>query len=140
MKFNENFNLKDLPTNVNISIIEPTSSAFQVFSNISLKAGIRAVFACQSPNSNPAAEITWFKDSLPITFESKETQNTTIRLVNNKEYETISYLSFEIGSSDHQKEIRCDVRVGSIQRTMHGSLTLDVKCNFLSFISIKEPF
>ena len=130
----------DLPTHVNILIVEPTTTAFQIFSNISLKAGVRAVFACHSPNSNPVAEITWYKDSFPITFESKEQQNTSFKFINNKEYDTISYLSYEIGSSDHHKEIRCDVRVNSLPRTMHGSITLDVKCNFSVESSLKLMF
>lgn len=98
-----------------------------MFSNISIKAGTRATFACHSPNSNPQAEITWTKDSYPITFGSNEYQNTSFKFINEKEYDTISYMSYEISSSDHMKEIRCDVRVGNIQRTMHGSITLDVK-------------
>ena len=125
-----------MPSSVNISILNPTSPVLQVFANISIKAGTRAVFVCHSPNSNPEAEITWSKDSYPITFGPNEFQNISSKLINNKEYETISYMSYEITSSDHMKEIRCDVKVGNIPRTMHGSLTLDVK--FLPEI-IKYP-
>jgi hypothetical protein len=116
-----------MPSNVNISIIHPTSTAFQLFSNISIKAGTKALFACISPNSNPKAEITWTKNSFPILLGPNEYQNISSNFINNKEFETISYLSYDVTSSDHMKEIRCDVRVGTLPRTMHGSITLDVK-------------
>ncbi len=92
------------------------------------------IFACRSKNSNPQPIITWYKDSYPILFENNEQKNLTSQYVNNKEYDTISYMSFLVTSSDHLKEIRCDVNVRDLTRTMHGSLTLEVKCKiFFSF-------
>ena len=114
---------------MNISIIEPTSTKFQLFNNISIDADTRSVFSCHAPDSNPKAEITWFKNGFPITSNSishRQSNQTTVFTKNN-EYDTRSYISFDVKSVDHMKELRCDVRVGSIPRTMHGSLMLDVK-------------
>jgi hypothetical protein len=36
-------------------------------------------------------------------------------------------MSFIASSSDHLKEIRCDVKVRDLPRIMHGSMTLEVK-------------
>lgn len=95
---------------------------------LSVKAGTRVVFSCRSPNSNPQPFITWFRDSYPVLLNSEEQQNLTSIFVNNKEYETVSYMSFIATSSDHLKEVRCDVKVRDFPRTMHGSLALEVKC------------
>ena len=116
-----------MPTNVIISVVEPAINLTQPLANVTVKAGTRVVFACRSPNSNPQPLITWFKDSYPILFNSDEQQNITSTLVNGKEYDTISYMSFIASSSDHLKEIRCDVKVRDLSRVMHGSLTLEVK-------------
>lgn len=61
--------------------------------------------------------------------------NETSLLTEKNEYETISYLAFNVESADHMKEIRCDIRVGDIPRTMHGSLLLDIKCKLDCFYS-----
>lgn len=98
--------------------------------NQTVKAGTKVVFSCRSPNSNPQPFITWFKDSYPVLINSDEQQNLTSKFVNDKEYETVSYMSFIASSSDHLKEMRCDVKVRDIPRTMHGALTLDIKCNY----------
>ena len=110
-----------------MSVVEPTTIITQPLSNVTVKAGTRVVLACRSPNSNPQPTITWFKDSYPILFNSDEQQNTTSKLVDGKEYDTISYMSFIASSSDHLKEIRCDVKVRDLPRVMHGSLALEVK-------------
>lgn len=109
-----------------MSVIEPVLLTTHV-TNVTVKAGTKVVIACRAQNSNPSPFITWYKDSYPILLNSEEQQNITTKFVNEKEYDTISYLSFIVSSSDHLKEIRCDVRVGDISRTMHGSLTLEVK-------------
>lgn len=96
--------------------------------SLSVKAGNRAIFSCRSPNSNPQPYITWFKDGFPVLIGSEEQQNLTSSFGNNNEYDTISYMSFIASSSDHLKEIRCDIRVKDIPRTSHGSLKLQVKC------------
>jgi hypothetical protein len=114
---------------VKMTLIEPKVYANQI-TNLTVNAGSRVVFKCHSPNSNPEPVITWFKDSYPILLNSEEQQNTSSELVSNgKEYDTISYLSFIASSSDHLKEVRCDVKVRDIARTMHGALNMDVKCS-----------
>jgi neural cell adhesion molecule len=55
-----------LPSRVDIQVVEPASKELQVFNNISIKAGTRAVFSCRAPNSNPKAEITWFKNGFQV--------------------------------------------------------------------------
>ena len=117
----------DLPSNVIISIVEPTLISTQPLNNVTVKAGTRVVFSCRSPNSNPQPVITWFKDSYPILFNSDEQQNISSSFINEKEYDTISYMSSIASSSDHLKEIRCDVKVRDLPRIMHGSMTLEVK-------------
>lgn len=89
------------------------------------------VFACRSPNSNPQPFITWFKDSYPILLNAEEKQNVTSKLMSNKDYDTTSHMSFVVSSADHLKEIRCDVRVRDLARTMHGSMLLEVECESL---------
>lgn len=115
-----------MPSNVVLSLVNPIDKANNSFS---IKAGDRAIFKCQSPNSNPQPYITWFKDGFPVLIGSEEQQNLTSSFGNNNEYDTISFMSFIATSSDHLKEIRCDIRVRDIPRTSHGSLKLQVKCN-----------
>lgn len=102
-------------------MVEPTVGG------ASVKSGTRVVFSCRSANSNPQPFITWFKDGYPILLNSDEEQNLTSLFVSGKEYDTTSYMSFVATSSDHMKEIRCDVKVKDQPRTMHGSLILEVK-------------
>jgi hypothetical protein len=106
-------------------------------SNISIKAGSRATFACRSPNSYPSAEITWFKNSYPMMVINDSNivieTNVTSSMTTLNEFDTVSYLSFVVASADHLMEIRCNVKVGNIERTMHGSIILDVKCKYLQF-------
>jgi hypothetical protein len=45
-------------------------------------------------------------------------------------------MSFVATSSDHLKEIRCDVNVRDLTRTMHGSLTLEVKCKLSALVFV----
>jgi hypothetical protein len=129
---NYSYFCKDLPLSVAISTVEPVVVTNQL-STMTVKAGTRVVFACQAPKSNPQPFITWFKDGYPVLLNSDEEQNLTSVFVNNKEYDTTSYMSFVATSSDHMKEIRCDVKVRDLPRTMHGSLTLEVKCNTIRF-------
>ena len=110
-----------------ISVVEPSVTANQPLNNVTVKAGSRVVFSCRSPNSNPQPLITWFKDSYPILFNSDEQQNLTSKFVDEKEYDTTSFMSFIASSSDHLKEIRCDVKVRDLPKIMHGSLSLEVK-------------
>jgi len=86
-------------------------------------------FACRSSNSYPQADIAWFKNSFPMMLDSNAhvQTNLTYELNANNEFDTISYLSFDVISSDHLREVRCDVKVGTMQRVMHGSIILDVK-------------
>lgn len=106
--------------------MEPVSKEVQVFHNISIKAGTKAVFSCRAPDSNPKAEITWFKNGFKIEPDQAQ-MNQTTTINNPNDFSTISYISFDVESADHTKELRCDIRVGSISRVMHGSLTMDVK-------------
>lgn len=117
-----------MPSNVAISLINPIDNANN---SLAVKSGTRVIFSCRSPNSNPQPYITWFKDGFPVLIGSDEQQNLTTTFVGDKEYDTISYMSFIAGSSDHLKEVRCDVKVKDIPRTTHGSITLEVKCKFL---------
>lgn len=128
-----------MPSDVIISVVEPIVN-FTQFGSISVYAGQRVVFACRSKNSNPEPIITWYKDSFPVLFDNDEQKNLTSQFVNNKEYDTISYMSFVTKSSDHLKEIRCDVNVRDLSRTMHGSLTLEVKCNSLITFNTNSSF
>jgi hypothetical protein len=125
--------LLDLPSDVIITVLEPKLVTNQLVANVSVKAGTTMVFACRSPNSNPQPFITWFKDSYPILLNSEEKQNVTSKLMSNKDYDTTSHMSFVVSSADHLKEIRCDVRVRDLARTMHGSMLLEVECKFLLF-------
>jgi hypothetical protein len=113
-----------------MSVVEPTINVTQLLGSVTVRAGQRIIFACRSKHSNPQAVITWYKDSYPVLYESDEQKNFSSQYVNNKDYDTISYMSFVATSSDHLKEIRCDVNVRDLTRTMHGSLTLEVKCNY----------
>ena len=122
------YKFQDLPSDVIISVVEPSINVTQLVGSVIVRAGQRVIFACRSKNSNPQPVITWYKDSYPILFDNSEQKNLTSQYVNNKEYDTISYMSFLVTSSDHLKEIRCDVNVRDLTRTMHGSLTLEVKC------------
>jgi hypothetical protein len=124
-----------LPSSVVISTVEPEVVTNQL-STVTVKAGTRVVFACQAPKSNPQPFITWFKDGYPVLLNSDEEQNLTSVFINNKEYDTTSYMSFVATSSDHMKEIRCDVKVRDLPRTMHGSLTLEIKCKLLFYINL----
>lgn len=108
-----------------LSLVNPIDKANN---SLAIKAGERAIFSCRSPNSNPQPYITWFKDGFPVLIGSEEQQNLTSSFGNNNEYDTTSYMSFIATSSDHLKEIRCDIRVRDIPRTSHGSLKLQVKC------------
>ncbi len=122
-----------MPTNVNISLVQPVATALQLFSNISLKAGNRAVFSCRSPDSFPMAEISWQKNNFAAIAADQTNLtviNSTSMFTTSNEYDTISYMAFDVSSADHLKEVRCSVRVGNIQRTMHGSIILDVKCKY----------
>lgn len=114
-----------------MSLVEPKIFSNQI-TNLTVNAGNQVVFACRAANSNPEPIITWFKDSYPILVNSAEQLNVSTQLINNnKEYDTISYLSFPVTSSDHMKEVRCDVKVRDIPRTMHGALMMEVKCKFV---------
>jgi hypothetical protein len=122
-------NVSYMPSSVIISSIEPfvNVSSKNQLTSIAVKSGTKVIVSCRAPDSNPQPFITWFKDGYPILFNSEEEQNLTSVFVNNKEYETTSYMSFIASSGDHLKEIRCDVKVKDLPRTMHGSVTLEVK-------------
>ena len=111
---------------VNLKLVDPPEQAN--VNSTSIKAGTRVVFACTATNSNPQPQITWFKDSYAMLLQPDQQENVTSSLVNNKEYDTVSYMSFVVTSSDYMKELRCDVKVQDIPRTMHGSVNMDVKC------------
>ena len=125
-------NIVDLPKDVDMSIVQPATVGLQLATNVSVKAGTRVTFACRSSNSYPQADIAWFKNSFSMMLDSNAhvQTNLTYELNGNNEFDTISYLSFDVISSDHLREVRCDVKVGNMQRVMHGSIILDVKCKF----------
>lgn len=92
-----------------------------------VKSGSTVIVSCRATNSNPEPIITWFRDGYPVLPNSEEKFNSSYEFVKN-EYNGIGNLQFVATSSDHMKEIRCDVRVKGFARIMHGSLTIAVKC------------
>lgn len=116
-----------MPYIVTLSMVEPTIYANKI-ENITVKTGERVVVACSCFNSNPAPNITWFKGGYPVIDEKSFKSNIEFQSTS-KDFNYVSYYSFFASSSDHLNEIRCDVRVENINRTMHGSLVLQVKCN-----------
>ena len=60
-----------------------------------IKAGTRVVMACIAANSNPEAQISWFKNSYIMSFDSNNNndaqKNISTKLSN--DYETISYMT-----------------------------------------------
>lgn len=124
--------IQDLPSSVVISIVEPRNLGTpqqQMLGNPLVKAGSPVVALCQASNSNPEPMTKWYRDGYPILANSTGTFNSSSVFVKN-DYNGMSYLNFTATSSDHMKEIRCDVNVVGFTRTMHGSLTLAVKCKF----------
>lgn len=114
-----------------ISVVDPNNlgnPTQQMHGSVLVKAGSVVVVSCRATSSNPEPVFTWYRDGFPVLANSIEKFNSTNQLVNKKEYNGVSYLYFIATSSDHLKEIRCDVRVQGHARTMHGSLTMGVKC------------
>ena len=102
-------------------------------SAVLVRAGSRVVLSCRSPNANPKPFITWFKDGYPLLQSSsaeEETQNVSHVAAATGDrggFDSISYLSYVATSSDHLKEIRCDVKMPELPRIMHASIPLEVK-------------
>lgn len=109
-----------------MKLIDPPDQPFAI--NSTVKAGTRVVFACVASGSYPQSHITWYKDGYAMGLQPDHQENITSTLLNNKDYETTSYISFIVTSADYMKELRCDVRIRDISRTMHGSVNLNVKC------------
>jgi nephron len=114
-----------LPSKVSLQLADPPS---QNTPEQTIKAGTTAIFACNSFASNPEVEISWYKNTYPLSLITDAARaNTSSLFINNKEYNTVSYLSYAVTSADHLKEMRCDVRSNNKdQRTMHGSMIMNV--------------
>jgi hypothetical protein len=131
---------------VNVYLIDSNATAVSwtapTNASVAIKAGRRVLFACNAPESNPQTSIAWYKDGHPIQLNSalSDYENTSYTSLNEKEYNTTGYVSFMSSSFDHLRELRCDVRVKDIQRTMHGSVILDVKCEKLIINKKKKQF
>ena len=126
-----------------MSLVEPANLVSAANNNsistVAVKAGTRVVLACHARRSNPQPTIAWFKDGYPMLLNVDEQQNLTSTLVAaDKEYDTVSHMTFVVTSSDHLKDVRCDVGIRDVARTMHASLGLEVKCNHRN--SYIKPF
>lgn len=69
--------------NVTVRQIEPVGI---------IKAGSRVVMACVASNSNPEAQISWYKNSYIMSFESNGVEKNISSKLGN-DFETVSYMS-----------------------------------------------
>ncbi len=61
-----------------------------------IKAGTRVVMACIAANSNPEAQISWFKNSYIMSFDSNNNNNDAQKNISTQlsnDYQTISYMT-----------------------------------------------